>query len=310
MKDTVLYLQNHEIDKLKWDQCIEDAPNGLIYASSSYLDYICGTWDAVVINDYEAVMPLPWRKKFGIQYLYQPPFIQQLGLVFKEERFKNFLHQALDVVIDKIKFGDHPFNFNNDAGKFHVRQNFILNLSHDYENLSSHYSNNLKRNLNQPGKHNLQLSSSDDIENAIELFIDLYASRIKHITKKDYRQLKHLCNILLKEDKLIIREAIDEQGNILAANLCVKDSKRLYLILPSTTPAGRKKEASHFLLDQMIKEYAGNNMIFDFEGSDIPGIAYFYQGFGAINQPYYFYHWNQLPYPARLIKEGIDKIRS
>jgi hypothetical protein len=43
-------------------------------------------------------------------------------------------------------------------------------------------------------------------------------------------------------------------------------------------------------------------MILDFEGSDHPGIAHFYANFGGIDQPYFFYRRNRLPWPIRWLK--------
>ena len=54
----------------KWDACIEKAPNGMVYAFSYYLNSMAKNWDALVLNDYDAVMPLTWNKKYGMQYLY------------------------------------------------------------------------------------------------------------------------------------------------------------------------------------------------------------------------------------------------
>jgi len=68
------YLPYKQIDKVKWDACIRHSMNRLIYAESVYLDHMAVNWDAIVLNDYEAVMPLPWKKKLGIRYLYQPSF--------------------------------------------------------------------------------------------------------------------------------------------------------------------------------------------------------------------------------------------
>src|SRR6266550_2768979 len=66
------YLQRQDIDLIKWNACITAAPNGLIYARSFYLDAMTAEqWDGLVMGDYEAVMPLPWRRKFGFYYLYQ-----------------------------------------------------------------------------------------------------------------------------------------------------------------------------------------------------------------------------------------------
>ncbi len=73
-------------------------------------------------------------------------------------------------------------------------------------------------------------------------------------------------------------------------------------MMNTTTQKGRDEEANHFLLDKVIKEFAGQPLLFDFEGSDLPGVREFYEKFGAINQPYFHYHYNGLSWPLRLLK--------
>src|SRR5687768_17286505 len=80
MPEKIQYLEQKEIDKQKWDRCIDNAADGLIYGYSFYLDSMADDWCGLVLNDYEAVMPLPFRKKFGMRYVYQPAFIAQLGV--------------------------------------------------------------------------------------------------------------------------------------------------------------------------------------------------------------------------------------
>lgn len=75
----IRYLKNNEIDVKKWDACVEQSPNGLLYASSFFLNNLC-MWDALVLNDYEAVMPLPKRKKWGVEYIYNPAYAAQCGV--------------------------------------------------------------------------------------------------------------------------------------------------------------------------------------------------------------------------------------
>src|SRR6187402_2816093 len=79
----IQYLVNKQIDKTKWDKCITEASNGLIYPYSFYLDTMAKHWDALVLNDYGAVMPLTWNKKYGFYYLYQPAFTASLGVFGK-----------------------------------------------------------------------------------------------------------------------------------------------------------------------------------------------------------------------------------
>ncbi|MDB5281233.1 MAG: family N-acetyltransferase, partial [Bacteroidota bacterium] len=78
------YVKRGKIDEQKWNALITDSANSLPYGFSWYLDAIC-TWDALVLNDYEAVMPLPWLRKFGFKALYQPYYCQQLGFFSKKE---------------------------------------------------------------------------------------------------------------------------------------------------------------------------------------------------------------------------------
>ncbi|HRF18349.1 MAG TPA: hypothetical protein PK977_09275 [Chitinophagaceae bacterium] len=59
----IRYLTHREIDKAKWDYRVSSSSNGLIYAYSYYLDTMSKNWDALVLNDYEAIMPLVWNKK-------------------------------------------------------------------------------------------------------------------------------------------------------------------------------------------------------------------------------------------------------
>ena len=78
---TIQYLRHGQIDKTKWDACIESSSNGLVYGYSFYLDQMAGNWEALVMDDYKIGMPLTARKKYGIQYLAQPFLAAQLTVL-------------------------------------------------------------------------------------------------------------------------------------------------------------------------------------------------------------------------------------
>jgi hypothetical protein len=60
----ITYLKHTEIDKYKWDACITRASNSLVYAYSWFLDVVSPNWDALILDDYTAVMPITHRKKY------------------------------------------------------------------------------------------------------------------------------------------------------------------------------------------------------------------------------------------------------
>ena len=74
------YLKHDELDFSSWDRRISSADNSRVYALSWYLDRTAADWDALVWGDYEYVLPVTLKSKFGIKYLYQPLFCQQLGI--------------------------------------------------------------------------------------------------------------------------------------------------------------------------------------------------------------------------------------
>jgi hypothetical protein len=102
---------------------------------------------------------------------------------------------------------------------------------------------------------------------------------------------------------LLTRKVELPGSGILAIALLLQDSGRLYNIMSTTLPEGRRLEANHFLFEQLIREFANSDLILDFEGSDIAGIANFYKKFGAVSEPYFFVRFNNLPWPIKHFKK-------
>jgi hypothetical protein len=298
----IRYIKQAQIDKVKWDACITASANGLIYGYAFYLDYMAKHWDALVLNDYDAVMPLTWNKKYGVRYLYQPPFTQQLGIFSKTLSPEELLPAFISLLKDNFRFAEFFLNFGNTGNDLIQKTNFILPLKEAYETLFSGYSKDGVKNTHRSEKFQLQYGVMNEPHQAIELYKGMYASRTKHVKEKDYYNFEQLCLSAREKKMLIIRKVCDQQGELQATALLFQQNKRLYLLQSATLPSGRLKEANYFLLNNIIKEFSQQDMILDFEGSDIPGIAHFYKNFGAVNQPYYFFKYNRLPWPLRFFK--------
>jgi hypothetical protein len=63
-------------------------------------------------------------------------------------------------------------------------------------------------------------------------------------------------------------------------------NQRISYLFPASLERGKLQSAMFLLVDELIRNSTGRYNWFDFEGSMIEGIARFYSGFGAINQPY------------------------
>ena len=123
------YLQRNQIDPLKWNECVCNEMNGCVYALVEYLDHTADNWDALVYGNYEAVMPLPWKKKFGIRYVYAPFFIQRLGIFGKNLR-PTLYEDALQKAGEHFRWidynVDHGFLSSGKVKK--SKTNFVIDL--------------------------------------------------------------------------------------------------------------------------------------------------------------------------------------
>ena len=260
-------------------------------------------WDALVMNDYEAVMPLTWKSKFGLNYLRQPAFTQQLG-IFGSFSFKNNItEEFINKASELFSFLEINLNYANEYKNATAKKcNLILSLNRPFVVIEKSF----RKDFVKKAKSNkLIYESSDEVEKAVALFRQNYSNRFR-TSEKYYEDLQQLCILLKNKEQLLVRKASSEEGKLLAMALFLKDNRRIYYILSTTLPAGRNREANYFLLYNLIKEFSEKNLILDFEGSEIPSINLFFRKFGAIEQPYYFVRINNLPFWKKWLKYIYD----
>ena len=300
----IIYLLQNEIDKTKWDACIHNASNGLIYAFSFYLDNMAKHWDALVLGDYEAVMPLTWNKKYGFFYLYQPAFTASLGIFGHDineqvvQRFLSSIPQKFRLIEISLNSGNH---FSGSLKNSYSRANYTLDLNKDYQTLYSSYRDNHKRNIAKA----FQLGSTVSREIPVDEIMKLNEEQLKHIsgTKPgDYLNFKKLFEQLTTRQQAKVYGILGPNKNILSSAVFFFAHNRAYYILVGNHPDGKTIGASHALIDAFIKDHAGKDLILDFEGSDIRNLAFFYSGFGAKEDIYPFLKINRLPFYIRWMK--------
>ncbi|WP_336514824.1 hypothetical protein [Pollutibacter soli] len=300
MSGELKIISSEEIDKKRWNDCIIKSSNGLIYARAEYLDHMCENWSGIVQNEYEAVMPVPWKKKLNIIYTPSVPFIQQLGIFsqygkYDEEKF-------LDALSRFSSYGDYFFNYKNQVQGSVSQTNFVLKLDRDIETLLNSFTNDAVQNIKKGAGRDLQFSNAK-IRDAIAAFRNLYGKRFTHVSKEHYQKFEALCLVLEKEKKAFARKIETSAGEMQSIVLLLKDERRLYNIMNSTTDEGRHNAANHFLLYNIWGEFHQSNLLFDFEGSDVPGVKSFYEKFNPVNEPFYHLHFNNLPAPIRWLKK-------
>ena len=301
----IKYLQHKEIDKAKWDACITKAPNGLIYGYSFYLDCMSKHWDALVFGDYEAVMPLTWNKKYGFAYMYQPAFTASLGVFGKDligELIGNFI-KSIPAKFKLIEISLNRGNIVGDSKNFSLlRSNYILYLNKPYEEIYNAYRDSHKRNINKAFQLGCRVSKETSIDEMIQLNKELLQN-VDGTKPGDYSNFKRLYELLKIREQAKTYAIVDPKNKVLASAVFFFSHNRAYYILVGNHPDGKTIGASHALIDAFIKDHAGQDLILDFEGSDIRNLAFFYSSFGATEEIYPALKINKLPWYVRLLKK-------
>ncbi len=299
----IQYVPYRDIDQKKWDACIGSATNGLVYAQSVYLNAMAKHWDALVLDDYEAVMPLTWKRKYGIYYLYQPFYSPQLG-VFGRSISKEITESFIKEIPQKFRYIEINMNTGNifkaEDIHFKTKINYCLDLHRPYDTISAHYNGNLVRNISKANKTGCVYKKNIPINDVLKLATAQLAQHTR-MQKDDIARFKNLV-ILLAQQKKASTSGVYYLNELMASCIFFYYNERAYYILVGNNPKGKKTGASHYLLDQFIRENSEKYSILDFVGSDIPSVGLFYKSFGAISQHYPSFKLNRLPSIIKWLK--------
>jgi hypothetical protein len=299
---TILHLRRDEINDVLWNRCVDEATNGLIYAYTYYLDHLAKQWDGLVLGNYEAVMPLPWRKRYGLSYLFHPPLTAQLGL-FGKKINGALLNEFLHAIPRKFRYWDFPMNHQNIFATdfpLYERSNYVLPLQEDYGALSKGYRENIRRNVRKSQELGCTIKQSIEVGPILSLALEQSGDGDAAV---DGDAFVALFDLLEKKEMARTYGVFSNRDELLASCVFFFSHGRAYYILVGNHPNGRTLGASHALIDGFIRDHAGKELLLDFEGSDLRNLAFFYSSFGAQLEKYAAIRMNRLPWYARWVKE-------
>ncbi len=275
----IRFIEHTDIEKDKWDGCIAGAAFETLYPYSWYLDLSSPGWGGLVKGDYEAVMPLTITRKFGFQMLLQPILAQQLGIFSADPPDETLISEFISAIPSRFRYIDINLNSLNmklpEGIRHKERANYELSLGDS----ATTYNTNTMRNL-QKGR--------------------AYPFDFREIRVGQYLELKYSPEENIPARKAYLRrifgglESIERAGIFglyfgeelqAAAVLGYAETRVVYMNGCSNLP-GKETRAMFVLIDQLIGKSRGKFPVFDFEGSDLPGVARFFDGFGAYRTIY------------------------
>jgi hypothetical protein len=295
----IRYLDRRHIDDLKWNACINHSFNGNLYGYSWFLDIAAEKWGALVENDYERIFPLVYRRKFGLYYIYQPFFTQQLGLYSTAKLDAEALNRFIKAIPAKFRFAEINLNTLNKAEGLELKLvpqlNHELDLINNYEKIREGYSSNLLRNLKKPEKAGLSIRKNEKPEDIIALFRKNRGKDIRHLRDNDYLKLKRIAHACIYKGMADVCGIYDSENQLCAGAFFIISNNKAIFLFSGLSEAGREAGAMPFLIDNYIREHSGLHLTFDFDGSNDPSLARFYKSFGSKECIYQRLVLNRLP---------------
>lgn len=286
-------LKRTQINEAKWNEVIRTASNSLPYAYTWYLDALCPKWMALVVGEYEAVMPLPVGRKWGMLYVYQPLFCQQLG-VFYKRRSDMILEAVVKEALKKFFFVNLNTNYDNQLSSLPAKtqsrkKNLILHLTEKHSIIQKAYSENTTRNIKKATKAGLVFQEGS--KNKFQAFTDFY---IAHTARRDRNFKSRHAGFLHRLTQQFQMHGCGRlftvstpEGELCAGAIVIEHGNRIIHLLPAADDHARQNGGMHYLVDHILAHYAASGKVYDFEGSSVESIARFYESFGAGNQPFF-----------------------
>ena len=274
-------LKYHEIDFDKYNACIENSLQNSDYAKREFLDIVTGkSWELIIYDDYEAVMPVPLIVKFGFKIVLMPKLCQQLGIfsnqdsVYINNLFYNYLTKNYIVLF-------YAFNGNNEVSNIGLKKSYIIPKD-QYSEVKKRYSIHRRRNVRIIGDLENNIIFRNSLKSEDKAF---FVENMKGIKKKEDTSIYFDLMQTLYEQKLMNIEILEYKNQIesIAGLYCGKTNHYLSLFV-NKNPLSNTNIPS-IVIDNYLKKTIADQD-FDFMGSDVENVAKFNERFGAIAYKY------------------------
>ena len=308
------FLKHSEIDPEKWNQAVRNSLSTNVLAEYELLDLLTDgdTWHALVENDYEAVMPLPTRKKGVLKYVYTPFFLPQMGLFSEHEITPQKVADFLYEISKHYVLADVLMNEKTESG--HGDHEFVshsLSLYLTYNELYSQFHENTRRNIKAAQKQQVRVTVQEEkIADIIALFrTNKGSEEAVHFRENDYARLQHVADYLLKHNLLEVYGVRTMQNELAAGALFVKDGKRRWFWFSGRNNSLSESKPMFLLLDTYIRDHSESDLYLDFNGSSNPNVARLYQGFDGKRYTIPFVRQFKNGFWKMVLSPFIDNIR-
>ena len=294
------HIKHQDINFSKWDKVILTSEIPTVFAHSYFLDATSPGWDALVINDYESVFPLTWKKKLGIMYLPQPYFTGQLGAFGNvnpeyEQLFYKYILKNYKLIEIELNASNHLGSEYNQP-----KNTFVIEYSNGFS-----YNQNTKRNIAKALASRLRVEevATQEILNISETLLNPFLLLDLKLPEKEVAKFNKLLLNCISNKSIITFKVVNEKNDVKAIGHFVFNTKYVVFLKGTNVDKIDNSGSMHLLINHAIKFFENKCACFDFGGGSLnKGLAGFYSGLGGIQRDYHQLRVNNLPKLLKIFK--------
>lgn len=270
-------LKNSEIDLAAYMRCIENSIQKNFYTDPAVLGLLCESWELLVHGDYEYAMPVPTVRKFGFKFVSMPLFLQQLGVLGKDDD-----SEINQLFIDELlkSYAVQTYNFNDKNtldGDITTRKNYII-PKQDYDELSRKGFSKGRKSVikNISGLRVLTKDVGDETYQFIR-------THFKGLNKQT--EIQSFIEFLQKFSARLQFRHVYNNNILVSLAILTETEHSLGLLALINDEEFKALNASSFLINELLKENIAEKSL-DFMGGNIRGIEVFFKSFGSVMTTY------------------------
>lgn len=261
----IRYLKHSEINKLKWDKCINQSFNGIVYAYSWYLDIVSYNWGALVFDDYKAVMPLTSIHSYGISKIMQPNYAPQLGVFTTDRLDVDIVNSFLSAIPKKFKKVSINLNSFNKVShkKFAIKNGIVyeLDLIVPYEKLQNKFTEEAKQNIKSAETNKVNVTRHVNLRDLLQLKKD---TSEKSLSFEHLNKLRRIIPFCINNNVGETYGAYNDKNELVAGAFFIKSHQKVTGLLLACSKEGKEIYADYAIFNYFIKENSEKTFTLNF----------------------------------------------
>lgn len=258
----VEHLNRNDVDENLWDDCISHSPNGTVQCFTWFLDIVCEEWEALIVDDYDTVLPLPMEYKSGIKVVITPYWIPHLGIITK----KPITEKQTLSLLNHIPYKNINLTLNAHnklPGKAHKKSGFIsycaLDLISNIDRIKKNFDPELKSVLEYYNNKKITVARSTNPNEYLNFSTSHSRTPVKHL-----KTLIKLISFSLRYKSAGLYAAYDKYNEEMAQAFLIKSNNTLSLLHYTSHKEDKMHMGIKSIIFHILKNNAESNLTMEF----------------------------------------------